>query len=180
MSSNNKHMQLSYSFTYYILRLSNWVLFSTTRIQIYAVSLPKQQSFSLFISFSALLLGRGQPCTMDCQCQSSLNLICTSGVCECPPTVNWFWSIVTSRCVLCVNGWTIASGRCYKAFASSLTWNTALSVCQSYGATLMVVRSQAEFDLTVSLYTTIGLPQIWVHFRFNFLNRIISRTLYFR
>ena len=55
-------------------------------------------------------------------------------------------------CVQCPAGWQIYYNHCYYVGTTAMTWDNALAECQKYGATLMVVRNQQEYNLLYNYY----------------------------
>lgn len=48
--------------------------------------------------------------------------------------------------VLCPPGWLNYELYCYYNSQAAATWNNSRAFCQRYGADLLVIKSQAEFD----------------------------------
>ena len=108
-------------------------------------------------------------CIYDAECDGTLQLICNNSKCICAgatPYGTWFWN--GTQCgqsfhlkptaniffqlnfffflVLCPLGWLNYEIYCYYNSQSAATWNNSRSYCQKFGADLLVIRSQAEFN----------------------------------
>lgn len=57
-------------------------------------------------------------------------------------------------CKQCPSGWIINLGHCYYVYRGATDWYTARSWCQGQGADLMIIRSQAEYNLVQTFYNT--------------------------
>jgi hypothetical protein len=65
-------------------------------------------------------------------------------------------------CLQCPVGWSVLSNRCYFISGWTTDWNGANSYCVSQSASMMVVNSQAEYDLLSGFYDASGVTQVWV------------------
>eukprot|EP00439_Symbiodinium_sp_Y106_P003977 s6951_g1.t1 len=56
------------------------------------------------------------------------------------------WSMLLGVAGTCPNQWHVFQGRCYRAFEGAADWDQAKAACESYGATLASIHSEAEND----------------------------------
>ncbi|OLP92167.1 Galactose-specific lectin nattectin [Symbiodinium microadriaticum] len=56
------------------------------------------------------------------------------------------WSMLLAAAATCPNQWHVFQGRCYRAFEGAADWDQAKAACESYGATLASIHSEAEND----------------------------------
>lgn len=53
---------------------------------------------------------------------------------------------------MCPSGWIVNFGHCYYINYNSYNWHAARAYCQAQGADLMIIRSQAEYNLVQIFY----------------------------
>lgn len=116
-------------------------------------------------------------CVIDGQCDGTLQLICNGSMCICSgatPYGTWFWN--GTQCgiynyfqtvnffqrliflVLCPLGWLNYQIYCYYPSSAPATWANSRIYCQKFGADLLVIKTQAEYNFIQPYAATIIGP----------------------